>query len=121
MKVYVVYGTSGEYSDREIWVVGGFYSKDKAEELVVNAAAESRRIYLLAQEKSKSKPRFKTNDYWRKEKTPEEKKIAAELHVWLLDFNTDEAMKSKYDENYTDIDMYAEARYYYEEVELMDG
>ena len=37
MKIYVVMGTTDEYSAREIWLVRAFFSKKEAEEYVVKA------------------------------------------------------------------------------------
>lgn len=45
MKIYVVFGTSGEYSDRREWPVKAFKSKEQAEVLVINATQEANRIF----------------------------------------------------------------------------
>jgi hypothetical protein len=45
MKVYVVIGLTGEYSDRDEWVVCGFTSEDKAKERVELATARARALF----------------------------------------------------------------------------
>ncbi len=44
MKIYVVSGSTGEYSDRSEWPVKAFASKEKAEELVAAATARAKQI-----------------------------------------------------------------------------
>ena len=39
MNIYLVFGSTGEYSDRTEWVVGAFRSQPKAAELVVKLQA----------------------------------------------------------------------------------
>lgn len=43
MKIYIVCGTSGEYSDRSEWIVKAFFNKKRAEKLVLDANAEARK------------------------------------------------------------------------------
>lgn len=45
MKIYIVEGSTGEYSDHVEWVVCAFKNKDNAQELVINASARAREIY----------------------------------------------------------------------------
>lgn len=116
MKIYIVYGTSGEYSDRGIWCLGGFRDECKAKELVENASGEARRIYALIEEKEKSKP----NIAYHMDDDEGRKELNIAWNAWMLDFANDPAMDSKYDKD-IDTGIWQEARYYYEEVDLMDG
>ena len=118
MKVYIVLGTSGEYSDREIWTLGGFYSEDNAKKLVENATKEAMRIYALIGEKEKNKPKYDGNTLYGDKDYRKDREW--QWQAWISDFDTDERMKSKYDED-INTDRWQEASYYYEEVELMDG
>ena len=45
MKVYVVIGSTGEYSDRTEWIVCGFLDEEKAQERVLLAGAEARELF----------------------------------------------------------------------------
>jgi hypothetical protein len=51
MKIYVVFGSTGEYSDRTEWPVKAFYDEDKAKELVENASEEADRIFANRENK----------------------------------------------------------------------
>lgn len=44
-KVYVVMGTSGEYSDRNEWPVIAYFDKEKAEQHIKNATQEANKIF----------------------------------------------------------------------------
>lgn len=44
MKIYVVFGSTGEYSDRTEWLIKAFSNAEKAKELVINATQEADRI-----------------------------------------------------------------------------
>ena len=44
MKIHVVYGSSGEWSEREEWVVKAFVDKDEAEKFVLDASAHVRSV-----------------------------------------------------------------------------
>lgn len=46
MKIYVVTGTTGEYSDRSEWLVKAFTDEKKAEEFVNMASGLAREIEL---------------------------------------------------------------------------
>lgn len=58
MKIFVVRGQTGEYSDRTEWPVKAFTDEDKAKEFVVQADAIARELYIQA-EKSHSFWSFK--------------------------------------------------------------
>jgi len=45
-EIYVVMGTTGEYSDREEWPVCAFYDEEKAKERVVLAEQRVRELIL---------------------------------------------------------------------------
>jgi hypothetical protein len=45
MTVWIVQGSTGEYSDHEEWIVGGFLSRSKAQRLVVEAQARVNELY----------------------------------------------------------------------------
>ena len=45
MTIYVVMGSTGEYSDRTEWPVHAFEDKERAEELVAKAQEEANRIF----------------------------------------------------------------------------
>ena len=45
MKVYVVFGSTGEYSDRTEWIVCGFLDEEKAKERVLLAGEEARTLF----------------------------------------------------------------------------
>lgn len=49
-KVYVVEGSTGEYSDRTEWPVIAYESEDRAKQHVLNASAEARKILNERQE-----------------------------------------------------------------------
>lgn len=44
-KIYIVMGTTGEYSDRTEWPVKAFFNKQKAERLVRLASERAREIF----------------------------------------------------------------------------
>ncbi len=44
MKIYIVEGSTGEYSDRSEWVVCAFRSKEKAEELASKATLRAKEL-----------------------------------------------------------------------------
>ena len=46
-KVWIVQGSTGEYSDHCEWVVAGFYDEQKAQRLVVEAQARANEIHQL--------------------------------------------------------------------------
>jgi hypothetical protein len=52
MKIYVVFGQTGEYSDQEIWMVKAFKTIKAATKMVLLANRESRRIFALSYNKS---------------------------------------------------------------------
>lgn len=45
MKIYVVTGSTGEYSDRTEWPVRAFRTQAQAEELVERASARARELF----------------------------------------------------------------------------
>ena len=46
-KIYVVFGSTGEYSDRSEWMVKAFTSLEQAKELVVNAERRAKEIFVV--------------------------------------------------------------------------
>jgi hypothetical protein len=46
MKIYIVEGTTGDYSDRTDWVVCAFRSKKKAEDLAHKAMRRAKEIQI---------------------------------------------------------------------------
>lgn len=46
MRIFIVTGTTGEYSDRTEWLVTAFLNEERAKELVVLASARARQIQL---------------------------------------------------------------------------
>ena len=46
MKIYVVEGQTGEYSDHRDWPVRAFLSEKKAQKLVLDAQARANEIYV---------------------------------------------------------------------------
>lgn len=46
MTIYVVIGATGEYSDREEWIVKAFRDENLAKNLVLEASARAREIQL---------------------------------------------------------------------------
>lgn len=44
-KVYVVFGTCGEYSDRDEWPVAAYLDEKEAKNLVVNATVRAKELY----------------------------------------------------------------------------
>jgi len=46
MPVYVVIGTTGEYSDHREWPVKAYYSKTLAEQHVVNAGRRANELFV---------------------------------------------------------------------------
>lgn len=50
MTIYVVSGSTGEYSDQEEWMVEAFRDEDSAKELVINASARAREIQFSCSE-----------------------------------------------------------------------
>jgi hypothetical protein len=46
MKIYIVEGTTGEYSDRMEWIVCAFTNEQKAKAHVEGAAKRAREIFL---------------------------------------------------------------------------
>ena len=45
MKIYIVEGSTGEYSDHCEWIVCAFADKTKAEELVLKATERAKKIF----------------------------------------------------------------------------
>ena len=45
MRIYVVIGSTGEYSDRREWLVKAFPKQELAQQLVVAATREAKRLY----------------------------------------------------------------------------
>lgn len=50
MKIYVVIGSTGEYSDRNEWLIKAFRDEEDAKFLVTNATNRANQIYTLATE-----------------------------------------------------------------------
>ena len=46
MKVYVVFGSTGEYSDRREWIVCGFLDEKRAQERVVLASHRANELFV---------------------------------------------------------------------------
>lgn len=46
MKIYIVQGATGEYSDHREWLVAAFFSEANAQSLVVNASRRADELYL---------------------------------------------------------------------------
>jgi hypothetical protein len=44
MKIFIVFGSSGEYSDHQEWTVKAFYDEDRAKELVERATIRGKEI-----------------------------------------------------------------------------
>lgn len=44
--IYVVFGTTGEYSDRSEWPVRAFRTEAQAQELIEKASAAAREVFL---------------------------------------------------------------------------
>lgn len=67
MKVYVVMGSTGEYSDHNEWVVGAFLSEGKAKERVELASTRARELtlpdypYMKEGEKNEYDPEFRAD------------------------------------------------------------
>lgn len=62
MKINVVIGTTGEYSDRTEWLVKAFTSSKAAQELVVNATRRANEIHVTRPDKY-TLPKGLTNKY----------------------------------------------------------
>ena len=45
MRIYIVIGSTGEYSDRREWLVRAFPKQEHAQLLVVTATREAKRLY----------------------------------------------------------------------------
>ncbi len=54
--IWVVFGTTGEYSDRDEWPVRAFYSKSNAERLVAAATARANEIFASEEYQSGVNP-----------------------------------------------------------------
>lgn len=52
-KIYVVMGTTGEYSDRSEWPVIAYFDEEKAKQHVTLARQEAKRILHLAKHNNK--------------------------------------------------------------------
>jgi len=52
-KIYVVMGTTGEYSDRSEWLVIAYFDEEKAKQHVTLARQEAKRILHLAKHYNK--------------------------------------------------------------------
>lgn len=47
MKIYIVMGTTGEYSDRSEWPVKAFYCEKVAQDLVVAATRKAKELEVI--------------------------------------------------------------------------
>ena len=51
MKIYVVMGTCGEYSDRSEWAVIAYYDEQKAQEHVLKASRRAKELQIAYDER----------------------------------------------------------------------
>jgi len=63
MKIYIVQGATGEYSDFREWVVCAFKDEQKAIDLVEAATERARTIFALYKASSYRYKVYKTNDF----------------------------------------------------------
>lgn len=47
MKIYIVFGSTGEYSGRTEWILKAFYEEKQAKDLVINVTNEVRNLLLI--------------------------------------------------------------------------
>lgn len=47
MKIYIVFGATGEYSEREEWPVVAFFDEEKAKERVQQATKKANEIHFI--------------------------------------------------------------------------
>lgn len=104
MKIFIVMATTGEYSDRDEWLVCAYQDKAKAEDHIVRAGKEAANIYQKGSEEDYFLP---TGDY----------------SIWLKEVR--EKLKNKYDAEYAGnlLEVYCmrEVSYYLEETNLIGG
>jgi hypothetical protein len=54
MKIYVVIGTTGEYSDRTEWLVKAFESENSAKKMVIEFSEKAREIWDMKEKDYKT-------------------------------------------------------------------
>ena len=101
MKVYVVFGTSGEYSDRNTWKIAAYFDEELAKQHVLLAEERARVIYSLLN------AHFKLANTEGRALTPEECKKSEEL-----------SRSNPFDPE--DQDWLDRNSYYYENVEIFN-
>lgn len=60
MRIYIIQGATGEYSDRAEWLVGAFKNEDEAKKFVIEAE-EISRVHFINYKASESKFKYSNN------------------------------------------------------------